>query len=153
MALETTLVLVKPDGVQRGAAGIVLSRLEAKGLQIVGLKMLQASRDLLETHYAVHKERPFFASLVQFMSSGPVVAIAARGHGAIGAVRLLMGPTNGAEAPPGTLRGDFGMSKSFNLVHGSDGAETAEAELKLWFPEGLLSYDLDRLRWVDDPDA
>ena len=151
MAMETTLVLVKPDGVQRGLVGAVLSRLEAKGLQLVGLKLLEPTRDLLERHYAVHKERPFFASLLAFMSSGPVAAIAVRGDGAIETVRRMMGPTNGAEAPAGTIRGDFGMSRSFNLVHGSDGTETAAFELPLWFPgDGLLDYDLDRLRWVYD---
>ncbi|MFV1960072.1 MAG: nucleoside-diphosphate kinase, partial [Planctomycetota bacterium] len=112
MATETTLVLVKPDGVQRGLIGRVLARLETKGLEIVGLKMLLPPRALLEAHYAVHRERPFFASLLSFMSSGPVVAIAARGDGAIDAVRRLMGSTHGAQASPGTIRGDFGMSKS-----------------------------------------
>jgi len=149
--METTLVLVKPDGVQRGLVGRVLARLEAKGLQIVGLKLVRPSRDLLERHYAVHRERPFFESLLAFMSSGPVAAIAVRGDGAIEVVRRLMGPTHGAEAPAGTIRGDFGMSKSFNLVHGSDGADTAAYELPLWFaPDELLDYDLASLRWVYD---
>ena len=151
MAMETTLVLVKPDGVQRGLIGSVISRLEAKGLQLVGLKLLKPARELLEQHYAVHKERPFFGSLLAFMSSGPVAAIAVRGDGAIETVRRMMGPTHGAEAPAGTIRGDYGMSKSFNLVHGSDGADTAAFELPLWFPAGeLLDYDLDALRWVYD---
>jgi nucleoside-diphosphate kinase len=151
MATETTLVLVKPDGVQRGLVGTVLSRLEAKGLHIVGLKLVRPPRSLLEQHYAVHKERPFFEDLLAFMSSGPVVAIAVRGDAAIEVVRRMMGPTHGAEAPAGTIRGDFGMSKSFNLVHGSDAAETAEYELPLWFGEGeIVDHDLDRLRWVYD---
>ncbi|MHC5012668.1 MAG: nucleoside-diphosphate kinase, partial [Planctomycetota bacterium] len=117
--MDTTLVLVKPDGVQRGHVGTVISRFEAKGLELVGLKLLMPPRELLEKHYAVHRERPFYEGLLRFMSSGPVVAIAVRGVGAIETVRRLMGPTHGAEAPPGTIRGDFGMSRSFNLVHGS----------------------------------
>ena len=154
MATETTLVLVKPDGVQRGLIGRILGRFEAKGLQIVGLKMLQAPMETLRQHYAVHQERPFFQSLLGFMSSGPVAAIAIRGEGAIETVRRLMGPTNGAEAPAGTIRGDFGMSRSFNLVHGSDGAETAAYELPLWFAAGeIVDWSLDGLRWVYDPDA
>jgi nucleoside-diphosphate kinase len=148
--METTLVLVKPDGVQRGLVGSILARFEAKGLQIVGLRMLRPDRPLLEEHYAVHRERPFFGSLLRFMGSGPVVAVALRGEGAIAVVRTLMGPTNGAEAPPGTIRGDFGMSRSYNLVHGSDGAETASQELALWFGDGLLDYELDSLAWVEE---
>jgi nucleoside-diphosphate kinase len=150
--METTLVLVKPDGVQRGHVGTVVSRLEAKGLQLVGLKMLQPERALLEEHYAVHRERPFYEGLLTFMSSGPVVAIAVRGHDAIQTVRRLMGPTNGAEAPPGTIRGDFGMSRSFNLVHGSDGPDTARTELALWFGDDLLDWDQGTLGWVYDPE-
>jgi nucleoside-diphosphate kinase len=149
--METTLILVKPDGVQRGLIGSVLGRFEAKGLQVVGLKMLHAPRELLEQHSAVHKERPFFGSLLEFMSSGPVVALALRGEGAIAVARKLIGATDGAAAEAGTIRGDHGMSKSFNLVHGSDSAENAEYELGLWFPEGALDYPLDALRWVYDP--
>ena len=148
--METTLVLVKPDGVQRGLIGSILSRFEAKGLQVVGLKLVRPAVELLEKHYAVHKERPFFGSLLKFMSSGPVVAIALRGEGAVAVIRNLMGETNGAESPPGTIRGDFGMSRSFNLVHGSDALETAEFELGLWFGDELLAYDLDRLAWVNE---
>ncbi len=154
MAMETSLVLVKPDGVQRGLIGEVIRRFEAKGLQVVGLKMLKAPMSLLEQHYAVHKERPFFQSLLGFMSSGPVVAIAVRGEGAIAAIRMLVGPTNGAEAAPGTIRGDFGMSKSFNMVHASDGSDTATYELGLWFPgDDLIEWARDDLSWVYDPDA
>ena len=149
--METTLILVKPDGVQRGLMGQILARFEAKGLQVVGLKLMTPSRDLLETHYAVHKERPFFGSLLEFMSSGPVLALALRGDNAISVARNLIGATNGQEAAPGTIRGDFGMSKSFNMVHGSDGADTARDELALWFGGELLDYSLDSLRWVYDP--
>ena len=115
---------------------------------------MKAPKSLLERHYAVHKERPFFPSLLGFMSSGPVVALAVRGEGAIGAIRMLVGPTNGAEAAPGTIRGDFGMSKSFNMVHASDGPDTATYELGLWFPgDELVDWSRDDLRWVYDPDA
>ena len=149
--METTLILVKPDGVQRGLIGSVIARFEAKGLQVVGLKLLNAPRELLEKHYAVHKERPFFGSLLEFMSSGPVVALALRGEGAIAVARKLIGATDGAEAEAGTIRGDYGMSKSFNMVHGSDSAENAAMELGLWFSEGTVDYQLDSLRWVYDP--
>ncbi|MDA1194071.1 MAG: nucleoside-diphosphate kinase [Planctomycetota bacterium] len=150
--METTLVLVKPDGVQRGRIGTIVARFEAKGLKLVGMKLMRPDRKLLETHYAVHSARPFFGSLLKFMSAGPVVAMALAGEGAIGVVRTLVGPTNGAEAAPGTIRGDYGMSKSFNLIHASDGAETATSELALWFPEGTLDYDLASLGWVYDPE-
>jgi nucleoside-diphosphate kinase len=152
MAKETTLVLVKPDGVERGLVGRILARFEDKGLQVVGLKMLVAPRALLEKHYAVHRERPFYPGLVAFMSSGPVVAIAVRGIGAVAVVRKMMGKTNGAEAEPGTIRGDLGMSRSYNLVHGSDGAETARTELALWFAAGeIVEGEPGRLAWVYDP--
>lgn len=148
--MQTTLVLVKPDGVQRGLVGEVISRLEAKGLQLAGLKLMQAPQDLLEAHYSDHKERPFFPGLVAFMGSAPVVAMAWRGHGAIGVVRGIMGKTDGKESAPGTIRGDYGMSRSYNIVHGSDGEASAEKELGLWFAEGLVDYDLARLGWVYD---
>ena len=148
--METTLVLVKPDGVQRGLIGSIVSRFEAKGLKLVGLKLMRPSQELLEAHYDVHKERPFFGSLLKFMSSGPVVAMALKGDGAIAVVRTLVGPTNGAEAPPGTIRGDYGMSKSFNMIHASDGADTAASEMALWFGDDVLDYELDAARWVYD---
>ena len=151
--METTLVLVKPDGVQRGRIGSIIARFEAKGLKLVGLKLMKPERSLLEQHYAVHAERPFFQSLLTFMSSGPVVALALEGESAIAVVRNLVGSTNGAEAAPGTIRGDYGMSKSFNLVHASDGADTAASELALWFGEGTLDYELNSLGWVNDPEA
>lgn len=151
--METSLVLVKPDGVQRGRIGSIINRFEAKGLQLVGLKLMKPERALLEKHYEVHKERPFFESLLKFMSSGPVVAMAVRGESAISVVRNLVGATNGAEAAPGTIRGDYGMSKSFNLVHASDGADTAAFEMDLWFGSDTVEYGLDGLGWVNDPDA
>ncbi len=133
--MERTLVLLKPDAVQRGLSGTILSRFESKGLSLVGLKMRTFERDLLEKHYEVHKERPFYASLVDFMGSGPVVAIAIEGKDAIAVVRTLVGKTNAREAAPGTIRGDLGMSFSNNLVHASDAPETAEFELGLWFSD------------------
>ncbi len=151
MPKETTLVLVKPDAVERGLIGRIVSRFEEKGLQIVGLRLLQAPKALLEKHYAVHRERSFYPGLLAFMSSGPVVAIAVRGLGAIAVVRRLMGKTNGAESEPGTIRGDLGMSRSFNLVHGSDSAEAARTELALWFSPGdLVEKEPSRLAWVYD---
>ena len=133
--MERTLVLMKPDAVQRGLVGNILSRFENKGLKVVGMKMRTFPKDHLEKHYDVHKERPFFASLVGFMSSSPVVALALEGKNAIAVTRTLVGPTNSGEAPPGTIRGDLGMSFSHNLVHASDGPDTAATELALWFPE------------------
>jgi nucleoside-diphosphate kinase len=135
VTFERTLVLAKPDAVQRGLVGRILTRFEEKGLKLIGLKLRQFPRELLEQHYAVHKERPFFANLVEFMGSGPVVAMAFEGKQAISVVRNLMGKTNSAEAAPGTIRGDYGMSFSNNLVHGSDGTESATTELALFFPD------------------
>jgi len=148
--VERTLVLFKPDTVQRGLVGQILSRFESKGLQLVGLKLRVFSRQHLEQHYEVHKERPFFANLVDFMSSGPVVAICLQGKDAISVVRTLVGKTNSREAAPGTIRGDFGMSFSNNLVHASDGPETAESELALWFPDGeeLADWKPADLEWT-----
>jgi nucleoside-diphosphate kinase len=152
MPMETTLVLVKPDGVQRGLVGKILARFEAKGLQIVGLKMRHAPRPLLERHYSDHVGKPFYPGLLEFMSAGPVVAIAVRGRGAIEVVRKAMGKTNSAEAEPGTIRGDWGMSRSFNMIHGSDSPANATKELALWFAPGeILDYPLGSSTWVYDP--
>ncbi len=139
--MERTLVLLKPDAVQRGLVGTILSRFEAKGLSIVGLKMRTFDRSVLEQHYEVHKERPFYPNLVDFMSSGPVVAIALEGKDAITVVRTLVGKTNAREAAPGTIRGDLGMSFSNNLVHASDGEDTAKFELGLWFSDAAELSD------------
>lgn len=151
MAFETTLVLVKPDGVQRGLIGRILARFEEKGLEIVGLRMLKASPALLEQHYSDHKGKSFYAGLVAFMGSGPVVAVAVRGLKAIDTVRTLMGKTNAAEAAPGTIRGDLGLSRSFNLVHGSDSPASAAKELGLWFPPSeLMAYEVTKTNHVID---
>jgi len=133
--VERTLVLIKPDGVERGLVGRILERFEDKGLKLVGLKMRVFPEELIGQHYSVHRERPFYSDLVAFMTSGPVVAAALEGNEAIEVVRGLMGATNAAKAAPGTIRGDLGMSFSHNLVHGSDGPESAATELALFFSE------------------
>jgi len=147
--METTLILFKPDAVQRALCGTILSRFEAKGLKIVGMKLMTISQDLAAAHYEAHKERPFYPGLVRFMTSSPVVALALRGVGAIAMCRKMMGATFGPEAEGGTIRGDFGSSRSFNLVHGSDSPEAAERELSLFFPDGLVEWDYQS-NWVYD---
>ncbi len=134
--METTLIIVKPDGVQRGMSGRIISRFEDKGLQIVGMKMMKISQELAATHYEAHKERKFYPGLVRFMTSSPVVVLAIRGINAIAISRKMMGATFGSNAEPGTIRGDFGVSNSFNLIHGSDSPEAAARELKLFFKDG-----------------
>ena len=150
--MERTLVLLKPDAVQRGLVGEILARFERKGLKLVGLKLRRFDEALLRRHYAVHEGKPFYEGLVRFMRSGPVVALALEGKNAIAVTRNLMGKTNCAEAPPGTIRGDFGMSVSFNLVHGSDGPESAAKELALFFSgEGeLVAWTPTAEAWVYD---
>ena len=139
--MERTLVLLKPDAVQRHLVGPILSRFEQKGLKLVGLKMRCFPLEAIKQHYSDHAERPFFPSLVRFMGSGPAVAIALEGKNAISVVRGLMGKTNAGEAAPGTIRGDLGMSFSHNLVHASDGPESAATELALWFPDAVESSE------------
>ena len=150
--MERTLILFKPDAVQRGICGSLLSRFEHKGLKVVGLKFMQIDPDLAARHYEAHKERPFYEGLVGFMTSSPVVALALEGIGAIAMCRKMMGATFGSDAGPGTIRGDFGSSRSFNLIHGSDSGEAAEREIALFFPEGLLDWDYQAFRWVYDPE-
>jgi nucleoside-diphosphate kinase len=133
MATESTLLIVKPDGVRRALVGEVLRRVEAKGLRIADLRMFSIDVVLAQEHYGEHREKPFFGELVEFITSGPVVAARIEGEGAISALRMLMGPTNPIEAPPGTMRGDYSTIITENLVHGSDSAESAERELKLFF--------------------
>ena len=142
MALERTFILIKPDAVQRQLVGPIVARLEQKGLGIIGLKMLRITPELSKQHYAEHVERPFYPSLEEFITSGPVVAICAEGPEAIRVVRGLMGPTNGRDAAPGTIRGDFGMSRQMNLIHGSDGPEAAAREIGIYFqPEELFEHN------------
>ena len=153
-APETTLVLVKPDGVQRALVGEILRRFERKGLQIAGLKLARLPKSLLEQHYGEHRAKPFFRGLVEFMSSAPVVVLAVRGLNAISVVRGLMGKTFGKDAAPGTIRGDLAISSSFNLVHGSDGSESAAWELALFFAPGeILDYPVGNREWVYDVPA
>jgi len=132
---ERTLVLVKPDGVRRGLIGDVVSRIERKGLQIVAMELRTLDRDTAEVHYAEHVGKPFFFSLVEFVTSGPLVAIAAEGPRAIEAVRALAGATDPVKAAPGTIRGDYGLDVQYNIVHGSDSPDSAEREIKIFFPE------------------
>ncbi|ANV86726.1 nucleoside-diphosphate kinase [Picosynechococcus sp. PCC 7117] len=137
--MERTFVMVKPDGVQRGLVGDVIRRFESKGFKLVGLKLVSVSRELAEQHYGVHRERPFFGSLVEFIISAPVVAMVWEGKGAIAAARKIIGATNPLEAEPGTIRGDFGVDIGRNLIHGSDGPDTAASEIALWFSESELA--------------
>lgn len=146
--MDTTYVMVKPDGVQRGLIGEIIGRFERKGLKLVGLKSVVPSRETAETHYAVHAERPFYPGLINFVTSGPVVCMAWSGKDAISVARTLIGATNGREAAPGTIRGDFGMDMGYNMIHGSDADETAEFELGLWFPEGLMDWEQTITSWV-----
>ena len=138
MATETTLVLVKPDGVRRGLAGEVVSRFERRGYELRGARLLKIPRVLAAEHYAEHKGKPFYADLVSFITSGPVLALAVRGENAISGVRALMGATNPADSLPGTIRGDLATELSENVVHGSDSRASAKRELGLFFPDGLV---------------
>ena len=150
--MQTTLIILKPDAVQRGLCGEVLHRLERKGLQLVGMKMMTVPQDLAKTHYAEHEGKPFFEGLLKFVTSSPVIVLAVRGVNAIAVCRKLIGSTNGQKAEPGTIRGDFGMSGGYNLIHGSDSPESAERELELWFkPDELSDYTLTRDQWTYDP--
>jgi nucleoside-diphosphate kinase len=150
---ERTLILIKPDGVQRQLVGRILDRYEERGLKLVGLKLVHIDRDLAERHYASHREKPFFAGLVDFIVSGPLVAVAVDGPNAIGVVRAINGATRPHEAAPGTIRGDYALETAQNIVHASDSPEAAASELALWFrPEELLDYDRDVDRWVIAPD-
>jgi nucleoside-diphosphate kinase len=151
---ERTLVLIKPDGVQRLLVGRILDRYEQRGLRIVGLKLVHVDRDLAERHYAVHRERPFFNDLVTFITSAPLVAVALEGLNAVAVCRATNGATRPHEAAPGTIRGDYALSTGQNLVHASDSPETAEQELALWFaPAELLDYRRDIDLWVVGPEA
>jgi len=148
--VETTLLLLKPDSLHRGLAGRIITRFEEKGLQLVGLKLMQMTQELASKHYAEHTERPFYPGLVKFMTASPLVAIALRGPGAVAVARKLMGATFGTDADAGTIRGDFGCSKSYNLIHGSDSPESAERELALFFPEGVCDWSPISADWLWD---
>ncbi len=146
---ERTLILLKPDTLQRGLVGQIISRLENRGLKIVGLKMMLMDRSIAEQHYAEHVDKPFFAGLSAFMMSRPIIAMAVEGNAAIELVRTTMGATNPQNAVPGTLRGDFGTDIGRNLIHGSDSLEAATRELAIFFtPEELLDYERESDRWI-----
>lgn len=149
--MERTLVLIKPDGVQRGLIGEVIRRLENKGLKITAMRMLQVDEALARRHYAPHVNKPFFPSLLKFITSCPIVAMVLQGPAAVTVVRNLMGPTSGIEAAPGTVRGDFCVSKQCNIVHGSDSLEAAETEISLYFEScDIMNYDLAMEPWLDE---
>jgi nucleoside-diphosphate kinase len=150
---ERTLVLIKPDGVQRQLVGRIIDRYEERGLKIVGLKLVHVDRALAEAHYAAHREKPFFAGLVDFITSAPLVALVLDGPNAIAVVRAINGATRPEEAAPGTIRGDYALETAQNIVHASDGPETATTELALWFAPGeLFDYERDVDRWVLAPE-
>jgi len=150
--IERTLVLIKPDGVQRLLVGRILGRYEERGLKLAALKLMTVDRDLAERHYAVHREKPFFTGLVDFITSGPLVAAVLQGPNAIAIVRAMNGATRPHEAAPGSIRGDFAVETAQNLVHASDGAETASAEIEMWFDAAqVLDYGREVDRWVLAP--
>ena len=149
--MERTFLAIKPDGVQRKLVGEIIRRFEVKGFTLVGLKVMAVSQALAETHYAVHKERPFFKGLVEFITSGPVVAMVWEGDGVIAAARKLIGATNPLTAEPGTIRGDLGANIGRNLIHGSDAPATAQTEIALWFqPEELVSWQPTLMTWIHE---
>ena len=149
--MERTLVLVKPDGVQRGLIGEVINRLEQRGLKLVGMKLMEVDDALARQHYGEHVDRPFFGGLVEFITSAPVVAMAWEADNAVEAVRNTMGQTNPTSSPPGTIRGDFGLDIGRNLVHGSDSSESAQRELSLFFSDGeLLDYIRSNDPWINE---
>lgn len=149
---ERTFVLIKPDGVQRALVGPIIERYERRGLRIVGLKMVHVDRDLAERHYAIHREKPFFAGLVEFITSAPLVALALEGPNAVAVCRTINGATRPHEAAAGSIRGDFALETGQNLVHASDSSETAAGELALWFaPDELFDYGREIDRWVIGP--
>ncbi len=147
--MERTFVMVKPDGVQRGLVGEIISRLERKGLKIVAIKMLKIPMEMAEKHYEEHKNKPFFSSLISYITSGPVIAMVIEGKNAVKVVRKLVGATNPAEAEPGTIRGDFGLDLGRNVVHASDSIASAEREIRLFFKDDeILNYERDLDAWV-----
>ncbi|MEW6358918.1 MAG: nucleoside-diphosphate kinase [Planctomycetota bacterium] len=149
--MENTLVILKPDAVQRRLIGKIISRFEEKGLQIVGMKLMRISEALARKNYGIHEGKDFYKPLIKFMTSGPVVAVVVRGKVAVGIVRKMLGATFGCTADPGTIRGDFGVSNRFNLVHGSDSPESAEREIALFFTKDeLVNYEPTDLSWVYD---
>jgi len=150
--LERTLIILKPDAVQRRLIGRIVQRFEDKGLTLSGMKLIQITRALAERHYAVHQGKPFYNGLLEYITPGPVVVMVLSGKGCIDIARKLMGKTFGFEAEPGTIRGDYSSSKTYNLIHGSDSPETAEHEIALYFsPSDLLTYQTPDSTWVYKP--
>jgi nucleoside-diphosphate kinase len=147
--MERSLVLIKPDAMQRGLAGEAISRLERKGLKIVAMKMLRMDKNLAQHHYAIHKDKPFFAQLVDFITSSPIIAIVFQGKNAVALIRQMMGETDPAKASPGTIRGDLGIDITHNLIHGSDSQENASQEISLFFSEEeIFHYVRDIDKWI-----
>ena len=147
--MQRTLILLKPDAIQRRLVGAITQRFEQKGLRIVAMKMLRPETALAEKHYAIHRGKPFYDSLLQFLTSGPTVAMCLEGREAVAVVRGMMGATDGAKSPPGTIRGDYGITVQNNLIHGSDSPENAKTEIELWFrPEELLDYQMSDAAWI-----
>ena len=151
MTVERTFIMIKPDGVQRGLVGNIINRFEKKGIKLVAMKLVSVSRDLAEKHYGIHKGKPFFEPTVKYIISSPVVAMVLEGHDAISTVRTMMGKTNPQDAAMGTIRGDYGQFIGRNIVHGSDGPDTAEFEIKLWFkPEEIAKYKRIDEEWLSE---
>ncbi len=147
--MQRTLIIFKPDCMQRQLVGEILRRFEAKGLKIVGLKLMAIPREMAEQHYGEHKGKPFFDGLISFITACPVVVGVLEGNQAVEVVRTMLGTTDGTKSPPGTIRGDFGLSKQNNLIHGSDSVESAAREIGLWFkPDELVDYSIDGSQWV-----
>ncbi len=147
--MERTLIIAKPDAVQRGLVGEIIRRFEARGLRIIGMKFMQVSRELAEQHYAVHRGKPFFEPLVKYITSSPVVVMALEGTNAVAAARMTIGATKPNEAAAGTIRGDFALEIGRNLVHGSDSVENGQAEVSLWFSEAeLVSWPRNNDPWI-----
>jgi nucleoside-diphosphate kinase len=149
--MQKTLVIIKPDAVQRRLIGKIISRFEEKGLEIIGLKTTVISEELARKNYSVHEGRDFFEKLIQYITAGPVVIMVLRGKNAIGVTRMLMGSTFGYEAAPGTIRGDYAISKRFNLLHGSDSVESAKREIAIFFKDNdIMEYGQSSLKWIYD---
>lgn len=151
--VQRTLVILKPDAVQRGISGEILARFERRGLRIAALRLVKVERSLAEKHYEIHKGKFFYEDLVKMISASPVIAFVLEGPNAIGVVRAMVGATRPHEAAPGTIRGDYALVGLRNLVHASDAPETAEAEIALWFPEGVVAYTRDVERWMTEDKA
>lgn len=147
--MERTFLAIKPDGVQRGLVGEIISRFESKGFTLVGLKLMNVSREKAEQHYGEHKEKPFFAGLVDFITSGPVVAMVWEGKGVVASARKIIGATNPLNSEPGTIRGDYGIDIGRNIIHGSDAVETAQREIALWFSDSeLAGWEPTLTKWI-----